>query len=77
MKFLIIIVLIILGIRMLRKSVYFSVYSNLNRKMQDDIKKYQGQQSKREGEVTIDTSGAGKRNKNNDDGEYVDYTEVK
>lgn len=77
MKILLIIILIILGIRALTRNIYFSVYSDLSRKMRENKHHYQDEASKQEGEVTIDVSGAPKKNKTNDDGEYVDYTEVK
>jgi hypothetical protein len=77
MKVLLIIILIILCIRVLRKNIYFSVYSDLSRKMNEQQNRYRAEAKKREGQVTIDTSKSAYKNKNNDDGEYVDYTEIK
>ena len=61
----------------LRKKIHFSVYSDLNRRMKDEQNRYREEAKKREGQVTIDTSRSTSKNKNNDDGEYVDYTEIK
>ena len=77
MKIILVIILVILGIRVLRKNIYFSVYSNLHRKMNEEQNRYREEARKREGQVTIDTSQSAFKNKNNDDGEYVDYTEIK
>ena len=77
MKFLVILILVILAIRVLRKNIYFSVYSDLSRKMNEEQNRYREEARKREGQVTIDTSKSAFKNKNNDDGEYVDYTEIK
>jgi hypothetical protein len=77
MKVFIIIVLILLGLRALRKNIYFSVYSDLNRKMNDEMNRQREEAKRREGRVTIDTSQSSIRNKHDDDGEYVDYTEIK
>ena len=77
MKVLIIILLIVLAIRVLRKNIYFSVYSDLSRKMNEEQNRYREEAKKREGQVTIDTSRSSSKNKNNDDGEYVDYSEIK
>lgn len=77
MKFLVILILIILAIRVLRKNIYFSAYTNLNRKMKDDMNRYREEERKREGQIIIDSSRVSGKNKNNDDGEYVDYTEIK
>ena len=77
MKFLVILILVILAIRVLRKNIYFSVYSDLNSKKNEEQKRYREEAKKREGQVTIDTSQSVFKNKNDDDGEYVDYTEIK
>lgn len=87
MKIFLVIILILLGIRALRKNIYFSVYSDLSRKMNEEQNRYREVARKREGQVTIDTTKppnpqrgnkkASAQNKNNDDGEYVDYTEIK
>ncbi|HKR06501.1 MAG TPA: hypothetical protein VJY62_17840 [Bacteroidia bacterium] len=77
MKVLLIIILVILAIRVLRKNIYFSVYSDLSRKMNKEQNRYREETRKREGQVTIDTSQSASKNKDKDDGEYVDYTEIK
>ncbi|MEO5571700.1 MAG: DUF4834 family protein [Bacteroidia bacterium] len=87
MKVFLVIILILLGIRALRKNIYFSVYSDLNRKMNEEQNRYREEAKKREGHITIDTiqplspqkgnKKSSSKNKNNDDGEYVDYTEIK
>jgi hypothetical protein len=45
--------------------------------MNEQQNRYRAEAKKREGQVTIDTSKSAYKNKNNDDGEYVDYTEIK
>lgn len=77
MKIFIILVLIILALRALSKNIYFSFYSDLKKKMNED--RMRPDKMQREGQVTIDKSIASRRGKNNnsDDGEFVDYTEVK
>lgn len=77
MKILLIIALVILAIRALTKNIYFSVYTDLHRRMKEDMNQYRERERKREGEVTIETKAKTGRNKNNDEGEYVDYTEIK
>ena len=77
MKVILIIILVILAIRVIRKNIYFSVYSNLSRKMNEEQNRFREEAKKREGQVTIDTSRSANKNRNNDDGEYVDYTEIK
>lgn len=77
MKVILIIILVILGLRVFRKNIHFSVYTDLNRKKNEEQKRYREEAKKREGQVTIDTSKSAFKNKNDDDGEYVDYTEIK
>jgi hypothetical protein len=77
MKVILVIILVILAIRVLRKNIYFSAYTNLNRKMKDDMNRYREEERKREGQIIIDSSKVSRKNKNDDDGEYVDYTEIK
>lgn len=59
------------------KNIYFSVYTDLHRRMKEDMNQYREQERKREGEVTIETTAKAGRNKNTDEGEYIDYTEIK
>ncbi len=66
MKALIILVLIILGLLALRKNTRIIVH-----------RQQPQTPPKKEGEVTLDTSGSKHRGNRRDDGEYVDYTEVK
>lgn len=77
MKVILIIILVILGIMALKKKIRFSAYSDLTRKMNEEQNRYREEARKREGQVTIDTSKSAFKNKNKDDGEYVDYTEIK
>lgn len=66
MKALVILILIILGIMALRKNARIVVH------------RHQPQPPpKKEGEITLDTTGSKHKNNRRDDGEYVDYTEVK
>jgi hypothetical protein len=66
MKALVILILIILGIMALRKNTRIV------------IQRQQPQTpARKEGDVTLDTSGSKHKGKNRNDGEYVDYTEVK
>ncbi len=66
MKALIILVLIILGIMALRKNSRIVIH------------RHRPQSSpKKEGEVTLDTRGSKHKSSQRNDGEYVDYTEVK
>lgn len=64
------IIVIIILFRLFRGSVFIykhqQPYNNL----------YQ-QQQKREGEITIEETQKKKTDKNKDDGEYVDYEEIK
>lgn len=66
MKAVVILILIILGIMALRKNSKVVIQRHRSHPA-----------PKKEGEVTLDTSGSKHKNKNREDGEYVDYTEVK
>lgn len=66
MKALIILVLIILGIMALRKNARVVIHRH-----------HPQSAPKKEGEVTLDTSGSKQKTNRKNDGEYVDYTEVK
>lgn len=80
LKFLIILLSIFFLIRILGRMFVVSTFNNLNKKVQDELNRHQGQgygaQPRQEGQVTIDP-GAGKKKNNDGGGEYVDYEEVK
>jgi hypothetical protein len=61
----------------LKRKIHFSVYSDLNRKINEEQNRYREEAKKNEGRVTIDTSKSANKKTNSDDGEYVDYTEIK
>ena len=69
-EFLFTVIAIIILFRLFKGSVV--VYKN----QQHFHNPYQ-QQQKREGEITIEETQKKKNNKNKDDGEYVDYEEIK
>jgi hypothetical protein len=57
-----------------------SSFNMINKKMQDEMYRRQGNAAsngKPEGHVTIDPGARGKQNRNQDDGDYVDYEEIK
>lgn len=66
MKVLVVLILIILGLMALRKNARIVVHRHQSQPSQ-----------KKEGEITLDTSGSKHKPNRRDDGEYVDYTEVK
>lgn len=79
MKTFLTIILILLLLRMLLKPfIKFTVYSTVNR-MADEMRKEQQHQvnQKPEGTISIDKKTSGKRGGSKDDGEYVDFEEVK
>jgi hypothetical protein len=77
LKFLLIVLSIFFLIRILGRMFVVSTFNNLNKKVQDEMQRRQNYNAppRQEGQVTIDPQ-VGKR-KGNDDGEYVDYEEIK
>jgi hypothetical protein len=67
MKTLLILLLIILAIVAWRKNFHIHIYRAGNFHPR----------RKKEGEVTLDTSKARQKHRNNNQGEYVDFTEIK
>jgi hypothetical protein len=75
MKFILWFIIILLVIRMFRKSIFVSVYKSYDAQMKQQMRKQQ-QPSKPEGTVTIEQKNQSAQNKRSD-GEFVDYEEVK
>ena len=73
-EFLIILLIVFIFFGFLRRIVYFQAYSSFT-KAADDFSKRNQQDRKKEGTVTLDTNSGRKSLK--DDGEYVDYEEIK
>ena len=73
-EFLIILLVAFIFFGFLRRVIYFQAYSSFT-KAAEDFTKRQRQERKKEGAVTLDTNSGRKSLK--DDGEYVDYEEVK
>ena len=77
LKFLIVILCIFFILRTLSRMFVVSSFNAINKRMQDEMFKQRGNTYQRpEGQVTIDP-GSKKGSKGNDDGDYVDYEEVK
>ena len=71
LRFLLIVLLIILVIRILNRIIFSSfVYTN-------DRTRSESQQTRKEGSVTLEKNGKSEKLISNDEGEYVDYEEVK
>ena len=73
-EFLIILLVVFIFFGFLRRVIYFQAYSSFT-KAADDFTKKHRQEQKKEGTVTLDTNSGRKSLK--DEGEYVDYEEVK
>lgn len=71
LRFLLIFLLIILVIRFLNR-LFFSAYVYTNERTRCD-----SHQTRKEGSVTLEKNPKGEKRFNKDDGEYVDYEEVK
>ena len=77
LKFLIIIVSIFFILRTFSRMFVVSSFNAINKKMQDEMNRRQspGNQKMPEGHITIDPGV--KKQQQRDDGDYVDYEEVK
>jgi hypothetical protein len=78
LKFLIILLCVFFLIRILGRMFVVSTFNNLNKKMTDEMKRRQDQMSPQHpaGHVSVNQNKPG-NNKNRNDGDYVDYEEVK
>ena len=76
LKFLLIIVCGYFIIRMLGRVFIVSSFNSINQRMQEEMRNRQ-QQQKPEGQITIDPGVPNKRNQNDNDGDFIDYEEVK
>ena len=56
-----------------------STFGSLNKKMQDEMRRRQGQPNNQvpEGHITIDPSVKAKRKRDDQNDEYIDYEELK
>ena len=73
-EFLIILLVAFIFFGFLRRVIYFQAYSSFTKAAEDFTKRHR-QERKKEGTVTLDSNSARKSLK--DDGEYVDYEEIK
>jgi hypothetical protein len=67
MKALVVLILIVLSLLALRKNMRIIIFRNQPPR----------ENRKKEGEVTLDTSRSKQKSNPRQDGEYVDYTEIK
>ena len=80
LKFLIIILSVFFILRTLSRMFVVSSFNVLNRKMQEEMFRRQAGNAnpgKPEGHITIDPGARKEGNRNSDEGDYVDYEEVK
>ena len=77
MKYLLWFIIIILVIRMFRRSIFISVQRNVNEQMKDHMNRQQQASQKPAGTVTIEGQKQNENGKKSDDGDYVDYEEIK
>ena len=80
LKFLIIVLCVFFVLRTLSRMFVVSSFNAINKKMQDEIFRRQGSssnQGKPEGHISIDPGGKRNPGGNSDEGDYVDYEEVK
>jgi len=78
LKFLIIIVSIFFILRFLSRMFVVTSFNAINKKMQDEMNRRQGNTQKMpEGHITIDPGVKKQQQQRDDDGGYVDYEEVK
>lgn len=74
-EFIVVILVAFLVLGVLRRFLFFSSYRGFQKSAEDFVKKQQQAQRKPEGTVTIHQT---KKNvSSSDDGEYVDYEEIK
>jgi hypothetical protein len=78
LKFLIILVCVFFLIRLIGRMFVVSTFNNLNKKMEEELKRRQSysQNTPPDGHVSINGNSSGNKS-NNQSGEYVDYEEVK
>jgi hypothetical protein len=78
LKFLLYLLIIFFVLRALGRFFVVSTFSNLNKKMEEQMRKQQqAQQRMPEGHVTIDADPAKRGRSQGNDGDYIDYEEVK
>lgn len=82
LRTLLILVVIYLAVRLLTRYIFPMVVKNAADKAQENMmnkmqEMYRQQKEQNEGEVSIRGKSSRKKGKSDDDGEYVDYEEVK
>ncbi len=79
LKFLLFLLIAFFALRALGRFFVASTFSGFNKKMQDEMRRRQQQspQQMPEGHVSVDPNASQKSKRNPDDGDYVDYEEVK
>ena len=79
-EFILIFIAIVILFSVFRRYILFFIMRAVSKRLFDQVQKQQGrnmQQDKPEGSVTIDTTTGRKRRNDNNEGEYVNYEEVK
>ena len=78
LKFLLFLLIAFFVLRALGRFFVVSTFSNLNKKMQEQMRhQQQSQQNMPEGHVSVDATPGKKPRSGKDDGDYIDYEEVK
>jgi hypothetical protein len=80
--FILVLIAIFIVFGVFRRYLFFLVMNAVSKKLYNEMQKQQGQRSdyqrQQEGKVHVDTSNKKQSKRiNNDDGEYVDYVEIK
>ena len=78
--FILVVLVIILLFSAFRRYIFLYLFRSMSDRLTEQMKKQQGNStgpSKPEGTVTIDTSKMKKKQRNDDDGDYVPYEEIK
>ena len=80
--FILVLIAIFIVFGVFRRYLFFLVMNAVSKKMYDEMQKRQGHSythtRNQEGKVQVDTSKRKQQSRiNNDDGEYVDYEEIK
>jgi hypothetical protein len=79
-EFILVVLVIILLFSAFRRYIFLFLFRSLSDRLTEQMKKQQGNatgNAKPEGTVTIDTSKVKKKQRNDDDGDYVPYEEIK
>lgn len=78
MKFILWFIIIVLVIRMVRKNIFISVQRSFNQQMKNQMDDQNQYPKKPEGTVTIEKETKKSiKEKNRDDGDFIDYEELK